>query len=83
MDWSAALAVAPATVAAAASLIASLRNGQRITVVHEMVNSRLSELLEMAKKDSYAAGHAAGGATERNRGEQAALTLIDHDRKEV
>jgi hypothetical protein len=75
-DW---LAVIPATIAASASLLASIRNGKRITVVHALINSRLSELLELTKKESFSAGQLAGSTKERDRGEKTALDLISHD----
>jgi hypothetical protein len=42
--------------AALVAAIASLRNGRKIQIIHDLTNSRLSELISVTKSEAHAAG---------------------------
>jgi len=57
----------PATVAATAALIVSLRGNRKVDSVALSINGRIAQLLEAVSKEQRAEGHAAGVEEERNR----------------
>lgn len=56
MDLGTGIGLAISGTAALSSLIASLRNGQKIQDVHLTMNSRLDELLAATKAQAFAEG---------------------------
>lgn len=44
------------SAAALIAAITSLRNGRKIQVIHDLTNSRLSELISVTKTEAHAAG---------------------------
>ncbi len=54
--WQAVLVALPPTLMGLAAVITSLRNAFKIQEVHGQINSRMDELLALAKKASFAEG---------------------------
>lgn len=50
------IAILPATLASLGALIASMRNKAAIQEVHQVVNSRMDQMLELTRKSSKAEG---------------------------
>jgi hypothetical protein len=73
-SWTVFWGTLPATIAAVAALVQSIRNNKKVTVVEEKVdkvghevNSRLSQLVESTEKASHAVGKEEGVKEERDR----------------
>lgn len=57
----------PPTLVALATLVRVLRAEKKVDELHNLTNSRMSELLEKTASASRAEGEAAGQKTERDR----------------
>lgn len=57
----------PPTLVGIAALIASIKNGTRVTQLHTQINSRMDQLLKTEKGLSQATGKAEGIESERVR----------------
>ena len=69
IDWTyilvAFFAAVPATVAALATLISSMRNSNKLTILGDNINGRVSQLIESIRSAAYAKGALAGKIQEQ------------------
>lgn len=63
------IAAVPATIAAAAALVVSVRGNRKIDELHLSINGRMAQLIDMTSKAASADGKAAGIEQERQRAE--------------
>ncbi len=61
----------PPTLAAPVGMFASLRNGKKVAELHVLVNSRLTQLLNLTASSSRAEGKLAAENTERQKTQKA------------
>ena len=67
LDFVTPIGVALSAVASIAAVTASIVNGRRINKVHVEINSRMTELLEVASRASHSEGVAEGRLQEEIR----------------